>query len=592
MKGSKRSNREERAVTAAPLRTTAVAAAPAAPGRKTWLYLLGAFLAVFLAFEIYQPAIRGPFLYDDRYLPFFAPEFASAPLKNWIAGVRPALMLTYWANFQLVQLEPYWYHVVNVFFHAANAILVWLIVLKILDWAGVDRTPRAILATFSGLLFLLHPLQTESVTYVASRSENQSVFFFFAAFAVFLYRRSIAVSWRIAIAVLILFAAACLTKEHAAVLPALLIFTDYFWNPGFSFAGLRRNWRLYAPILVLGLIGAAAIWRVLATSTSAGFGMKDLRWYEYFFTQCRAIWVYLRMIVLPYGQNIDHDFPISRSVFDHGALFGLIALIAVTSAAWIWRRRFPLAVYGWFVFLLLLAPTSSIVPIQDVLVERRVYLPFIGITLICCEFLLRAPLRRPAMAGALAAVLSVLGIVTYQRNEVWADAISLWKDTAEKSPNKSRPHFQLAFAYYSEGRCLDAVKEYQRTSELDNKDDRLYIDWALAYDCAKQPEAALEKLRQAASISKTGLAYSLIGMVYAKQNRRAEALEALDQAEKLDPNLEATYVNRGNVYLLAQEFDKAAGQFRRALELNPADPIARNGLDMAQRRQAPAPPAL
>jgi tetratricopeptide (TPR) repeat protein len=591
MKGSRRSNKPERSVPS-PARAAVVTAAPAASGRKTWLYLVGAFLAVFLAFEIYQPAIRGPFLYDDRYLPFFAPEFASAPLKNWIAGVRPALMLSYWANFQLVQLDPYWYHVVNVFFHAGNAIFVWLIVLKILDWAGVDRTQRAILAIFSGLLFLLHPLQTESVTYVASRSENQSVFFFFAAFAVFLYRRSIAVSWRITIAVLILFAAACLTKEHAAVLPAVLILTDYFWNPGFSLAGIRRNWRLYAPIVVLGLIGAALIWRVLATSTSAGFGMKDLRWYEYFFTQCRAIWVYLRMIVLPYGQNIDHDFPISRSVFDHGAIFGLIALIAVTAAAWIWRKRFPLAAYGWFIFLLLLAPTSSIVPIQDVLVERRVYLPFIGITLICCEFLRRTPLRRPAVAGALVAVLIVLGIVTYQRNEVWADAISLWKDTAEKSPNKSRPHFQLAFAYYSEGRCLDAVKEYQRTSELDNKDDRLYIDWALAYDCVKQPDAALEKLRQATSISKTGLAYSLIGMVYAKQNRRAEALEALDQAEKLDPNLEATYVNRGNVYLLAQEFDKAAGQFRRALELNPSDAIARNGLDMAQRRQAPAPPAL
>src|SRR5581483_2745530 len=141
MKGSKRSSKPERSVTS-PARGAAVAAAPAASGRKAWLYLVGAFLAVFVAFEIYQPAIRGPFLYDDRYLPFFAPEFASAPLKNWIAGVRPALMLSYGANFQLVQLDPYWYHVVNVFFHAGNAILVWLIALKILEWAGVPKTQR------------------------------------------------------------------------------------------------------------------------------------------------------------------------------------------------------------------------------------------------------------------------------------------------------------------------------------------------------------------------------------------------------------------------------------------------------------------
>jgi tetratricopeptide (TPR) repeat protein len=554
-----------------------------------WHYLLAAFLVVFVAFEIYQPAIRGPFLFDDRYLPFFEQEFANASLKSWLAGVRPALMLSYWINFQMVHTEPYWYHVINVLFHAANAAFIWLITLKILAYGGVEKAQRMILATFSALLFLLHPLQTESVTYVASRSENQSVFFFFAAFVVFLYRRSIAASWRIAVVVLVLFAAACLTKEHVAVLPALLILTDYFWNPGFTLEGVRKNWRLYTPIAMLGLVGAAFAWGILKVSTSAGFGMKDLRWYEYLFTQCRAIWVYLRMLVLPYGQNIDHDFPISRSLIDHSAIFGMIALIGVSVAAWIWRKRFPLAAYGWFVFLILLAPTSSLIPIQDVLVERRLYLPFFGVALICCEFLWRAKLSRPTLVGALAAVLVVFSVLTYQRNQVWADSIALWKDAAEKSPNKSRPHFQLAYAYYSDGKCIDAVKEYQRTSELDKTDDRLYIDWGLAYDCAKQPEAALAKFQQALSLSKSGLAYSLIGMVYAKQNRRAEALDALEQAEKLDPNLETTYVNRGNVYLLAQEFDKAESQFRRALELNPADSLARNGLDMAQRRITPSP---
>jgi tetratricopeptide (TPR) repeat protein len=554
-----------------------------------WPYIVAAFLLVFIAFEIYQPAIRGPFLFDDRYLPFFEQEFATAPLKSWLVGVRPALMLTYWINFQMVHTDPYWYHVVNVLFHAANAVFVWLIALKILSYAGVEKAQRMILATFSALLFLLHPLQTESVTYVASRSENQSVFFFLAAFVVFLYRRSIAVSWRIAIAVLVLFAAACLTKEHVAVLPALLILTDYFWNPGFTFEGVRKNWRIYTPVVLFGLAGGVFAWRILKMSSSAGFGMMNLRWYDYLFTQCRAIWVYLRMLVLPYGQNIDHDFPVSHSVIDHGAIFGMIALVGVTVAAWVCRKRFPLAAYGWFVFLILLAPTSSLIPIQDVFVERRLYLPFFGVALICCEFLRPAKLSRPALVGALAAVLVVFSILTYQRNQVWADSVALWKDAAEKSPNKSRPHFQLAYAYYSDGRCIDAVKEYQRTSELDKTEDRLYIDWGLAYDCAKQPEAALAKFQQALSISKSGLAYSLIGMVYAKQNRRAEALEALEQAEKLDPNLETTYVNRGNVYLLAQEFDKAESQFRRALELNPADSLARNGLDMAQRRITPSP---
>ena len=84
--------------------------------------------------------------------------------------------------------------------------------------------------------------------------------------------------------ILILFGAAILTKEHTAVLPALLLLTDYYWNPGFSFEGIRRNWKLYVPILIGGAIAAVFIFRVLGQSPSAGFGMKDLTWYEYFFT--------------------------------------------------------------------------------------------------------------------------------------------------------------------------------------------------------------------------------------------------------------------------------------------------------------------
>ena len=127
MKGSRRSTRAERGGPPAS-RAAEVLPPLKRSGPKVWPYLLGAFLLVFLAFEIYQPAIRGPFLFDDRYLPFFESEFANAPLRSWIAGVRPALMLSYWLNFQLVQTEPYWYHVTNVFFQAANAVFVALIV--------------------------------------------------------------------------------------------------------------------------------------------------------------------------------------------------------------------------------------------------------------------------------------------------------------------------------------------------------------------------------------------------------------------------------------------------------------------------------
>ncbi len=554
---------------------------------RFWYYAAGIVAALFVAFEVYGPAIYGPFLFDDRYLPFFVPGFAGAPLKAWIAGVRPLLMFTFWLNFQIGQTEPYWYHVFNVVFHLGNAVLIWLIVERILEWAGVDRGKRRILGLFSGALFLVHPIQTESVAYVASRSENLSVLLFNAALALFVYRRQLAVGWGLAAGILILFLSACVTKEHAAVLPVLLLLTDYYWNPGFTLEGIRRNWKLYMPMAAGGALAAISVWRLLATAPTAGFGMKDLTWYEYFFSQCRAIWVYVRMFVFPYGQNVDHQFAISRGIFDNGSAIGLVALVAVTVVAWIYRRRFPLASYGWFAFIILLAPTSSFVPIRDLLVERRLYLPFIGLLLICCEGLRRVSVSRTAMAAALGCVVVVFAVAAYSRNEVWSDPVALWKDTAAKSPAKSRPAFQLAYAYYADGRCVESAAEYEKASHLEKPDYSLFVDWALAYDCAQKPDAALEKLRQAVALEKTAHAYATMAKVYAQQKRLPEALEALDQAGKLDPNFELTYVYRGNVYLLLNNFAGAATQFQQALALNPNDLAAKNGLDMAQRQTPP-----
>ena len=210
------------------------------------------------------------------------------------------------------------------------------------------------------------------MAYIASRSEVLTGVFFLGAFAAFLYRGSQAISWPAAIGVLVLFGAAMATKEHAVVLPALLLLTDYFWNPGFSFEGIRRNWRLYAPMAAGAAVGAIGVFRILSQSDSAGFNMKGLSWYEYLFTQFRAFFVYLRLFLFPAGQTADYDFPISHSLLDHGAVFGLVGILALLGAAWYFRRRYPLACYGFLAFAVILAPTSSVIPLKDPVAEHRV----------------------------------------------------------------------------------------------------------------------------------------------------------------------------------------------------------------------------
>ena len=564
------------------MKSTAVVEDP----RRTvyWPYALGFFVALALAFEVYGPSLNGPFLFDDQYLPYDIPNFTVDSLRAWMMGVRPVLMFSYWLNYELSGFQTLSYHAFNVYFHAMNCVLVFFIVRKVLDLANVDRGRREVLAAFAGALFLLHPVNSESVGYVASRSENLSVLFFFSAFALFLYRRSVQVTWVSAALVLGLFALAALTKEHTIVLPALLLLTDYFWTTPFSFAGIRRNWKLYVPVTMGTVLVGVYLARKLRHSPSAGFGMKDLSWYQYFFTQCRAFWLYIRLFLFPAGLTIDYDFPISQTILDHGAIVGLIAILLAAGAAFYFRRRYPLAAYGFFAFLILMAPTSSFVPIKDPVAERRLYLPMIGLLFFVLEFLRRAPVEQPKWIAALGAVVIIAGVATYNRNFVWSDKVMLWEDTVAKSPDKFRVQFQLAQAYYEQGACEKALPHYERAAQLNPKDDALFIDWGLGYDCLNQPDQAIAKFQQAAAIKPTAHAYSQIGMIYGKQGRSAEALEALAIAEKLDPRFEMTYVNRGDVHLLAGDAAAAVQDFRQALALNPRNEKASHDLAMAEER--------
>jgi tetratricopeptide (TPR) repeat protein len=534
--------------------------------------------------EVYGPALRGPFVFDDMYLPFTNPAAANEPWYAWLVGVRPLLYFSFWVNLRLSGLEPFSYHLFNVALHFISGVLAFLIVRRLLSWNGTEGSLREVLSAFAAGLFLLHPVQTESVSYIASRSETLSVMFLYAAVALFLYRRAPAISWSVSLGILLLFGAAVTTKEHTAALPAVLLLTDYYFSPGARWEGIRRNWRLYLPIAVAGVVALRFVRNVLRLSDSAGFGLADFSWYQYFYTQCRAIWVYIRLFFVPYGQTLEYDTPISGTLLEHGAILGLAGLLALVVAAICYRRRYPLASYGFFVFLLLLAPTSSLVPIADPVAEHRLYLPMIGLLLVAAEFLRRLKIGRRALAGSLAGLLLIAAWLSYQRNQLWGDEIALWEDAVANAPRKVRPHFQLAFAYYKQQRCDLAVQHYEAAAELGKPDSLLLTDWALACDCLGHWQEAITKLRQAASMRRTANAYSLIGYVYGKQGKRTEALEALDTAAKLAPGYSPTYLYRGNVYFAAGELKAAADEYWRVLRLDPHNEAARQGLANVESR--------
>jgi tetratricopeptide (TPR) repeat protein len=545
----------------------------------------GAGLATLVVlFWAYGPAMHTGFLFDDNTQQFAMPS-ASQPLSSWIGPVRPVLMVSYWLNSQISTVDTSSHHLFNILIHALAGIFVFLVIRRLLEWAGAEKSSRTPFASFGALLFLLHPLQAEGVAYISGRSESLCGLFGCASFAAFLYRRSPAISWAGVASVVLLFGAALLTKEQAVALPVLFVLTDFWWNPEFSLRSVRANWKLYA-ILAMGVAGGIALfWKLITGVTSggsAGFAMKDLPWYQYLFTEFRAIFAYMFNFLLPINLNVDWDFPISRSIFEHGAIFGLAALLALAAVAWRYRRSFPLAGYGYFVFLVLLSPTSSILPIKDPIADRRMYLPMLGLILIAIDLLRRLKVERKVLALGAAALLVAATLATHARAEVWSSPISLWQDTARKSPNKVRAHFQLAFAYFEQGRFDLAVAEFQKTAELRPPTADLLLDWGLAYDGLHQPELALAKLRQSAALDPNAQVFTQIAKVYAGQKRWAEALDALSTAEKRDPNFAITYVFRGKIYLNTNRPAEAVDQYQRALAIDPKVQDGQHDLAIAQ----------
>ncbi len=561
--------------------TTEAVAAPHSTNAawRLWVVLGAALVAVFWA---YSPALNAPFLFDDSAMPFSWPGFHE-PLRSWLSGVRPALMLTYWLNVQISGEHSFSFHIVNVLFHCVTSGLVYLIAVRLLEWSGTEPSRSRVLGAFAGVVYLLHPLQSETVAYVAGRSEGQSVMFAFLAFTLFLYRRERAISWKRVALVFAFFGLALLSKEQIIVLPGLMLLADYWWNPGFSFRGIKNNWRLYLPMAAGAALAVVFFWRILITSQSAGFHLEDVTWYQYFFTQCRALFVYVAIFLAPFHLTADWDFPVSHTLLDRGAIFGLAALLALTVLAWVYRKRFPLASFGFFAYLLLMSPTSSILPIQDAIAERRAYFSMLGLLLIVLEFGRRVKVDRRVLVGACLFAAMVSAGVTYSRAEVWSNPISLWEDTVQKSPAKPRAHFQLGFAYFERGEYGKAVEQFRQTGQVDPVTHyNLLIDWALSLDALGRTDEALAKLREAASVDRTAHVYSQIGMVYAKHSEWPKALQALAEAETIDPNYYATYLYRGKIHLKLNQPALAVADYTRALSLNPQSAEALQELRMAQ----------
>ena len=419
------------------------------------LLLVGAVVVFYLN------SFRGVFQFDDYnvIVDHGGVHTWAAFLAGLPRGIRPLLKFTSTLNWTS-GLGLFGFHLVNVGLHAANAVMLFLLASRI-GGPSVSRFA----ALLPALLFAVHPVQTEAVTYISGRSASLMAFFYLGSLLAWLRGRERGSRFLLYVVSPILFLLAAASKEVALTLPFALILCEAVRRERTGWKEALRaqavHWGLLAALAVL-FLAHAGYGRLLEACFDIRGAAANL------LTQVHGIGYLLSRLVMPHALNIDPDLP----VFSGGSpvLLPEALLLAALFAAGIFGlvKRSP-AGFGILWFFLHLVPTNSFIPRLDVANERQLYLASWGLFLAVAAVadLLREK-RGVRRVTAVAAVLVVaLGLLTVSRNTVYRSEVALWEDTVRKSPGKARGWNNLGYAYQQAGRFRDAEAAYLRSLRID-----------------------------------------------------------------------------------------------------------------------------
>ena len=470
--------------------------------------------------------------------------------KEFLA--RGLLRISLALNAYLDGFRPFGYHIFNLAFHILNALLLFFVLEKSLRRFGMEAVVwgseriRSV-SFFSAVFFLCHPIQTESVIYIMSRSEVIASTFYLAGFLLFqqLLERSSTSHLQYGLYFLSIFLIALVgfsVKQIVATLPSIMILYYLCSCPDHSPAlQFLKKWRW----AITGIIAGVAGFLFYKLLTDETFLIGPSRPEEmvgrakYMLSQPSVIvFYYLKMLLFPMNLNIDPDIAVVTSFLSWNFLLPMfcIAFLLLCSLK-VFKTRFVFFFLCWF--FIILSPSSSIVTLHDLAAEHRTYLASAGIfILFACgvaEVTCRWGETRPLNITLIFCVFA-LGIMTMKRNAVWQSELSLWQDTHQKSPHKLRPLINLARAHSLEGNSEKAIQYYQ------------------------------ESLVKGPGVFATN--YNL-GALYLEKGLVTDALRHFQLASRIEPEIPEPFAKLGEIYLSQKNFKLADSYFKRAAELNP-----------------------
>jgi tetratricopeptide (TPR) repeat protein len=544
-----------------------------------------------LGFFIYSHTLNGPFIFDDKAKIRGNTNIRMTELnlenllkagsnKKGSLSMRPVGYFTYALNYYFHRYDLKGYHIVNIIIHILTSIFLYAFIKTTLSLPSIkfkDNQAYAI-ATFAALIWLVHPLQTQSVTYIMQRLNSLAAMFYVLSFWLYLKGRLAEERQKI----WLWFACSCLAwilalgcKQIAVTLPFFALLFEWYFFQDLSKVWLKRHLKY-----LLGISAFCILLFLIYTGFNPWEKIQSLHDYarqeftitQRLFTQFRVVILYLSLIFLPLPSrlNLDYDFPLSFSLINPvTTLISLGAIISLLAFAFYLAKRERLISFCILWFFGNLVIESSILPLALVF-EHRNYLPSMMVCLIPSLLVYRYLKTDRLRIGLLCLVAVLLAVWTYQRNGVWQSPLTLWTDVVKKSPNNDRAHANLGIALAKQGEHDEAIEHYHKALQINPNFHQAHNNLGVVLNEQGNTNEAIEHYHKALQIDPDfAKAHHNLGAALAKQGKINEAVEHYHKALQLNPDDSETLFNLGDALARQGKTEQAINYLSKALQINP-----------------------
>ncbi len=570
-------------------------------------------------FIIYSNIYNSPFVFDDE------PRIVeNRSIKNLSYYLNPSKLLepravvdlTFALNYRFGKLNVFGYHLVNVWIHILNGILVYFLVSGILKQRAEFLTPTnhlssesatisiKLIAILSAMIFVVHPVQTQAVTYTVQRYTSMAAMFYMGSMLSYLYARTVQPRtagkaihrfniFGLYTLTIVFGMLAFLSKENSASLPGSILLLEYLiingrwpdWKKKLPWFALAFTLWLFFVLFVSGLFSGEVGDRNLLEDVSALTKETAAvsRW-SYLCTQFNVLVIYIRLLFLPINQNLDYFYPFKTGFFEGATPFAFIILIGIAGFG-IWsKNRRPVITFSIFYFFITLSIESSIIPIRDALFEHRLYLPMLGFGLFISYQLFYYLSTKRTLAFIFSfAIIAFLGSAAYLRNITWQDNVILWSDVVSKSPHNYRAHNNLGLALDKQGRTDEAIDQYMQGLQIKPDNEEIHNNLGLALAEQGRTDEAISHYLEALHLRPDfGQAHNNLGVVLMEKGRTEEAVSHYKEALRINPDTFKAHYNLGDALIVQKGVTpEALHHYNEALRLEPESVEAHNSLGIA-----------